>query len=745
MIKRFLALCLFVLALAGLAQAEEMAFTIHAQNGGYVDVLTTTLEGEKWLFLPSFADQDDLKLDWLDGAPDAEGVRRGTAKDGSVVHVMQSQNLRSLFLFSADPVNQGRAYIDGAVRHSLSTTGSMAIVDVDGTVDHSDSLRQLRGRGNGTWERDKKPYQFKLESRADLLKTGDKSERGRTWVLLADVSDPTMLHNRVALDLALEIGLEETSHSEHVDLYYDGEYRGLYLLAEKVEIDQARINQTDYGELLETWNEHAGIHDLETLEAKSGENRFGKFFTYIDGVEDSDMVSAGAYLLELESSNNHTLTDRCYFKLDQEGSVALKNPENASESMVRYISERFTEARMTIQNGGVNPETGRTIEEEFDVDGFARAIMVNEVSSNLDGFVWSSTFFVLPAGEQRFVPGPVWDFNLAWMYFTDGSNAEGMGFKERTGWMYDFYQCRPFSDAMYRVWTEDMEPALSNVLLGGGEGKYLKSLDAYVEEITPSVRMNSKRWDVVPIERMMYAQDDQSFEDNVALMRRFISERTQWMDRAIAGVNEKGADLVDINLRILYGHADSALDFWLPSWSGVTLSSFTCDLAQEATEDEFGVYEVEALFDLKEGYAFTQPEVYLNNRPVSHEITDEGQLRLYFSFVDPSYRPVDYYGDDAGYIFDYDYYAEHYPDVVEMCEDDREAVLDYFFDEGIYECHQANAYFNPAMISIYNPYLKNNLGEDWQNWYWDFMYYGHEEGWLYAQDLRFRPEVTDLL
>ena len=744
--KRVFSLCMLLgaLCLAVCAHAEEWTLTLHAAGGGSVNVSTQTIGDARWLFLPAFADQSGLALEWLEEA-DEQGARRALLENGEPVSVMQSQNLRTVFLFSDDPVNEGREYIEGGGKHDRRTTGSIAIVAADGTVEYAGDLRQIRGRGNGTWWNVKKPYQIKLEDKADLLKTGDASEAARTWVLLAENTDPTFMKTKITLDLALEIGMEETSHSEYVDLYYDGEYRGMYVLAEKVEIDEARIDEEDFDKLLETWNKHLGKPSLDVLDVGSAYNRFGKRFTYIKGVEDGGMLSAGAYLLEMESPNGDTLSDRCHFGVDQWDYIALKNPENASEAMVRYVSERLMEARQTLQNGGVNPETGRTIEDDFDVDSFARSLLINELSASLDGYNWSSTFFVLPAGETRFRAGPVWDFDLAWAYRTDGSLQGGAGYKENTGWMVDFYRCEAIGEAMYRIWRQEVEPLIREVLLGEGEGRYLRSLDSYLAQVEAAIRMNDVLWDPVTDYRLVGAEDASSFQDNLTLLRQFIIERTAWLNRTITDVTEKGADVVEIILRIQYGRADEKLDFRLPGWSNAELVDFTCALAQEATETEYGVYEVEAVFAPKEGFAFREPEVYINNQRLKHELLEDGTLRIRFAFSDPSYLRAEYEGEDIGLIFNQEAYLGHYPELRERFGDDREALIAYFCEEGMAQCHQGNAYFTPAAIRLYNPDVEDVLGTDWQSYYWDFLAYGRDEGWLDAQDQRFRPEVTDLL
>lgn len=734
--KCLLALAMGWLLCLGVAHAQPLSFSLRATYGT-VEIDTVELDGEEWLFLPAFAVPNELGLEWMDEQADEEGVRRAQ-KDGVLLHVMQSQNLRTVFLFSDDPIQQGRSYIENCERHQNETTGTIAVVDTNGRVDVVEPLRQLRGRGNGTWMLEKKPYQFKLENRLDLLKTGEPSEKNRTWVLLAQATDITALRPKLALDLGLEMGIGSSSRSEYVDLYYDGEYCGLYLLAEKVEIGDGRIEQVDYDKLLDAWNES----ELDLHTVASATNRLGNRFTYVENVADAGLTNAGAYLLEMESVNGSTLSDRCYFQMDDGSTIALKNPENASESMVRYISECLTQARRTLQNGGVNPETGRTIEDDFNVDAFARLALIDELSCNLDSFSWSSTWFILPAGETRFEPGPPWDFDNAWSYLTDGSRAGGRGLKERTGWLAELYQCKAFSDAMSRIYEQEMYPLIRDVLLGDQQGEYLHSIDSYTSEIEQANRMNLKRWNIKRASSLVYAE---SYEENIDLLKRFVSERGDWLYRVLVTNEALGADGIEIMLRVMYGYADSELDFWLPPWSEASVLSFQSEQIAEATETEYAVYAVEAVIAPEEGYAFEDPVVIVNGQQLQTQRQPNGTLRIAFTFEDPTYRPVDYYGDDIGLVYQYDFYIQREPQVLEICGDDPQAVMEYFCDEGMYLGHRGNPFFKPSEVVLYNPHLADMLGEDWQLYYWEFIAYGFEEGWLYNMDERFWPDVTDAL
>ena len=737
-VKRYWMITLLVLALllAGAAQAQTMELPV---LGGSVEIAVKELGEEQWLFLPAFADRAALFPDAVDTG---SGFWKTADENGQPLYILQSANLRALFLMSDDPVNEGRAFVEDCPRHENQTTGSIALVDAQGVLSYAGDLRQIRGRGNGTWEYPKRPYQIKLEEKADLLNTGDPKERNRTWVLLAEATDGTLLHNKLAHDLGLELGMANTTHSEFVDLYYDGDYRGTYLLAEKVEIGEGRIEGRDYDDMIEAWNESVGITDLESLPVGYGENSWGEQFTYIQDVQDSNWLNAGAYLLEMESPNGHTLSDRCWFRMRDDSTVALKSPENASEEMVRYISDKLTMARETLIAGGVNPRNGRTIEEDFNVDAFARLALINELAYNLDGFVWSSTWFVLPEESDRFEPGTAWDFDLAWRYRGDGKNANGVGVKDKTGWLPDFYRCQAFSDRMYEIYRDELYPMITDILLGENMGTYLKPLDVYAEEIAQSAYLNSFLWSTMPDARLLYGADR---EEELAMLEKFITERSQWLHRVLVQEHESGADGVELSFEVIWGHPDNGLDIRVIPWDDMQLASCESTVYQEATEEDYAIWQVEMIFEPRKGMRFDSMTAIINGQEMEAEQLEDGRMRLLIAFEDPSYRPVDYYGEDIGLIYNYDVYIQNHPEVLEICGDDPEAVMNYFCDEGMYENHMGNAFFCPSEILLYNTYLIDVLGTDWQNYYWEFLIYGRDDGWLINMKKTYQPEIWSLL
>ena len=100
---------------------------------------------------------------------------------------------------------------------------------------------EIRGRGNSSWAfYDKKGYQLKLENSRSVLGMG----KAKKWVLLANSSDATLMRNKLVFDTARAVGVGYAPETRYADLWIDGEYRGLYMIAEKAEIGKQRLNLT---------------------------------------------------------------------------------------------------------------------------------------------------------------------------------------------------------------------------------------------------------------------------------------------------------------------------------------------------------------------------------------------------------------------------------------------------------------------------------------------------------------------
>lgn len=419
------------------------------------------------------------------GAQQAEGgwllfAKPDEASSPQAVLVLRSANVRSAFLYSDNPVSGGRAFVEASPDHSASATGMLRLYDPAGDLVYDDALTQIKGRGNTTWEADKKPYQLKLATKADLLGTGDKANESKTWLLLANAYDPTLLGNSIACNLGLELGLKGTQ-SEPIDLWYDGEYRGSYLLSEKVQVGSGRVDIPDLQKAIEQANPYI---DLKSRPLITRTNRFGQKYQFVGGLL-GPIDNSGGYLLEKDDI--WYASEPCWFQTTI-GTFVVKSPEYATRECVRRISEDVQEA---IDNLEADTAHGTT----FDLASFADTLLVNDLMRNWDYCV-SSTYFYKPADEERVYAGPLWDFDRTlgetvadpdeWKPTTGHTERPQTEWAVRTLLRYD---------ETHDEWLR-LSKLMDDVLLGDAEarGTYLRSLDGYRQRIRASQAMDNALW-----------------------------------------------------------------------------------------------------------------------------------------------------------------------------------------------------------------------------------------------------------
>ncbi|MCF0230282.1 MAG: CotH kinase family protein, partial [Parasporobacterium sp.] len=143
----------------------------------------------------------------------------------------------------------------------------------------------VKGRGNTTWvDSDKKPYQLSFDKKASVL----GMEPAKKWILLASAFDDSLMRNQIAFETAAKLGMYGTTEYRFANLWADGEYRGLYLIGEKIEIGKNRLNLTHpQGCVFEM---DTAFYGAEAYYFKAG----GQMYTVKESVteEESDIIAA---------------------------------------------------------------------------------------------------------------------------------------------------------------------------------------------------------------------------------------------------------------------------------------------------------------------------------------------------------------------------------------------------------------------------------------------------------------------
>lgn len=279
--------------------------------------------------------------------------------------------------------------------------GSITIINSDGETECSGRLDYIKGRGNSTWGLAKKPYNIKLEKKANLFGMG----KSKKWSLIANYQDASLARNALAYTAAQYAGMAYSPEYEPVDVYINGNYEGAYLLTTRVEVDEARVDI----ENLENANEKANpdIKDFENCE-RGGV--YGKFSGYIEGskkwveIANNPENITGGYLLECELPSRYC-EEISGFVTEGSHAIVIKSPEYASKAQVEYISDYYQQFE-----NAVNSDEGISkISEYADINSFAMLYIFNEWVANHDACI-TSTYMYKPANGKLFA-GPVWDFD----------------------------------------------------------------------------------------------------------------------------------------------------------------------------------------------------------------------------------------------------------------------------------------------------------------------------------------------
>ena len=206
-----------------------------------------------YVFLPSYAELRDVSVILGNGIHAAigntalsDGMDCGAFDlDTDYEMIIQNQNpVKLRFVRSGNLPTMFIHTVSGTeetihTQRNVWEYAQFCLVDTEGKSDYQSDLDEISGRGSGTWFFDKKSYNLKLNHPADLLGMGS----GKKWVLLANVIDESHLRNKLVYDFAREIGSYSgfAPNCGHIDVFLNGSYVGLYLLTEKVEIAENRV------------------------------------------------------------------------------------------------------------------------------------------------------------------------------------------------------------------------------------------------------------------------------------------------------------------------------------------------------------------------------------------------------------------------------------------------------------------------------------------------------------------------
>jgi hypothetical protein len=357
---------------------------------------------------------------------------------------------------------------------------------------------KIRGRGHSTWGQPKNPYKVQFSNDANYAKITDVlgMKKQRNWALLADYFDRSLIRNKLALSLGSSSvfadGLKWTPSGQHVEVYLNDEYVGVYLLTEDIRIDPARLD-------LRKMSSDPVVNDLD-----------------------------GGYLVEVD------MNPGCY----NQGDVNLEvvTPRGVPICIDTPDESAITQNQLAfIKNFLVQVEQdlyGPNRLERINPASFADWYLVQELFRNNDALFVSSDFMwkdseAAPNSSDRLLNmGPLWDFDRGAGNVSDNDNwkIEGCWVSKPylPNWISRLLENPEFLALTISRWKQK-RPALEKFVDA--------SIDTYARRLEAAQQRNFERWPIFGVPLTNYYVFSNHAEE-VAFVKRFLSERMAWLDKA---------------------------------------------------------------------------------------------------------------------------------------------------------------------------------------------------------------------
>ena len=347
----------------------------------------------------------------------------------------------------------------------------------------------IRGRGNSTWGLAKKPYRIKFDKKQEFL--GPEYAKAKSWTLLANHADKTLMRNAVAACIGRFAGQPFTAAAQFVDLVLNGQYVGCYQISDQIEVRSKRVDITEQEE----------------------------------GLSAAYNISGG-YLLEVDG---FATDEPVYFKTNRGVLITIKSPDDdvISSAQKSYIQNYINSfERALFASNFKDPDDG--YRQYVDESTLASWYISSELTGNVDCF-WS-TYIYKEKDDPKIYWGPLWDYDIAF------NNCNRTG-EVTNSLMMD----KGFGDDLTKVWMRRMwqDPWFANLIndrwkelvAAGIEKHVLDYIDAMAEHLEASQRLNYGRWritDRVYNEIALFG----TYSQYVDYLKKFVTEHIAYLTMA---------------------------------------------------------------------------------------------------------------------------------------------------------------------------------------------------------------------
>lgn len=397
----------------------------------------------------------------------------------------------------------------------------------------TDSAAGIRIRGNSTAAAPKKPYRIKFETKQSLFGLNDGA-KCKSWCLMADYFDPSMVRTSTALALAdtLLEGKYYSSDYLHTEVYINGAYQGVYLICEQSQINKHRVN------IYEKADTEANVSVGYLMIGQGGRTD-----------EDNSMVvSINSVLRDLNGTElgiggmNFSLasgdyTDAQIEYIEKWSSAVMKTVWSALYENVYYTvrADGSLVKKTDFKVGMTTAEKQRaTVEAVVDIDSAVRMYILDEIVKNLDAGTFNMYVDLSSEGNHKLTFAAPWDFDFALgntgydtTHSTKGLYAANFSYSDgyRTNPVYVLLNYADwFREDVRKVWQECYDELLTrvgeiNIISNGGKSRFAD---------------NYKKWDYLGQKVMFHQSDDvynfKTQAEAAEFVYKWVAARLNWLN-----------------------------------------------------------------------------------------------------------------------------------------------------------------------------------------------------------------------
>ena len=343
-------------------------------------------------------------------------------------------------------------------------------------------------RGSSSQVTPKKQYGFSTK-KADNITNNNVSLLGmpdeNDWVLNGMVFDPALIRDYLCYNLSRQIG-EYASRTAYCEVIINGDYKGLYLLQEKIKSDDNRV-------------------DIIKIDKNDNTipNVTGGYITKADKTTGGDPVAWN--MVNLNGSSVDYIHE-------------LPKPEDVTEAQNTYIRTEFI--NFGYYAGIFNTSVISGFPSIIDVPSFIDYMIISEISSNADSYQFSTYFHKDRNGKLR--AGPVWDNDLTfsndlffWGFNRSKTNVWQFsnGDNEGSQFWKDLFNTPEFRCHLSKRWNE---------LIQTGQPLNLTMIETFIDQtvdyISEAVQRENALWG-----------NTGSLDQRIATVKNFLSIRIPWI------------------------------------------------------------------------------------------------------------------------------------------------------------------------------------------------------------------------